>query len=171
MPDQSGPAGAVAAPIGPAKDAAIEALNLSDTAKNAAYKLKAQFPKVIFTSGRRDKAAQASAMASNVVQNRNWIKQTYIDSDAIRACQQWVDDNPDKVTRADIAAGLEAVLDGLTDAQLSHVSKHLSGDAFDVQPVTENADAIKQMLRTLTQQAGGKFLDKEGGLLRWHAQF
>jgi hypothetical protein len=171
LSDQSGFASAAGASGGFATDPAIEALNLSDTAKNTAYQLKAQFPSVIFTSGRRDKASQASAMASNVVLNRNWIKQTYIDSDAIRACQAWVDSNPGATTRAQIAAGLTGVLQGLTDEQLSHVSKHLSGDAFDVQPVTDNADAIQQMLRDLTQQAGGKFLNQEGGLLRWHAQF
>ena len=43
----------------------------------------------------------------------------------------------------------------------------LSGLAFDVQPVTEDADAIKKSIRAL---AGlDKFLEMEGGLVRWHA--
>ena len=153
------------------KDPDIEALDLSDKAKKAAYRLKAKFPNIVFTSGRRDKAAQARAMASNVVLNRKWIKQTYHSSEAIKACQKWVDDHPEKKTKAEIAAGLKSVLDGLTDKELAQVSKHLSGDAFDVQPVTNDAKEIKHMLRELTKETGGKFLDKEGGLVRWHAQF
>jgi hypothetical protein len=150
-------------------DPDIEALDLSDTAKKAAYELKKQYPSVVFTSGRRDKAAQASAMASNVVLNRTWIKETYATSDASTACQKWVDDNKDKKTKQEIADGLKGVMDGLTDAQLAQLSKHLSGDAFDVQPVDKDGAAIKKAIRGL---AGlGKFLEKEGGLVRWHAQF
>jgi hypothetical protein len=150
-------------------DSAIEALDLSDTAKKGAYELKRQYPAVVFTSGRRDKAAQASAMASNVVLNRNWIKETYASDDASIACQKWVDDNKDKTTKGDIADGLKGVMDGLTDAQLGQLSKHLSGDAFDVQPVDKDADGIKKAIRGLPGL--GKFLEKEGGLIRWHAQF
>ena len=150
-------------------DADIEGLNLSATAKAAAYALKKQFPDIVFTSGRRDKAAQASAMASNVVSNRKWIGQTYMSNDASKACQKWVDDNPDKKTKSEITEGLTGVLDGLTDEQLGQLSKHLSGDAFDVQPVTKDADKIKAAIKALPGL--GKFLDTEGGLVRWHAQF
>jgi hypothetical protein len=150
-------------------DPDIEALNLSDTAKKGAYELKRQYPAVVFTSGRRDKSAQASAMASNVVLNRTWIKETYASNDASKACQKWVDDNPDKKTKDEIAAGLKSVMDGLTDDQLGQLSKHLSGDAFDVQPVDKDADGIKKAIRGLPGL--GKFLEKEGGLIRWHAQF
>jgi hypothetical protein len=80
-----------------------------------------------------------------------------------------VDQNPDATSTTDIAAGLESVLSGFTDQELRQLSLHLSGDAFDVQPVTQNADQIKADIRAL---AGlDKFLGKEGGLLRWHAQF
>ena len=63
-------------------DPDIEALNLSDTAKKAAYALKSKYPSVTFTSGRRNKAEQARAMASNVIFNRTWIKDTYVPSEA-----------------------------------------------------------------------------------------
>src|SRR5262249_52042648 len=79
-----------------ATDAEIEALNLAATAKAAAYDLKKKHPSVSFTSGRRDKAEQASAMASNVILNRNWIKETYAASTARDSCQKWVDDHKDK---------------------------------------------------------------------------
>lgn len=151
------------------KDPAIEKLDLSDTAKKAAYELKKKYPSVVFTSGRRDKEGQARAMAGNVVSNRNWIKQTYKQSEARDACQKWVDDNKDKKTKKEIGDGLTETLNGLTDEQVSKLSKHLSGDAFDVQPVDKDADEIKKTIRGLPGL--DKFLDKEGGLVRWHAQF
>jgi len=49
------------------------------------------------------------------------------------------------------------------------LSKHLSGEAFDVQPVDKDAEAIKKTIRGLTGL--DKFFDTEGGLVRWHAQF
>ena len=150
-------------------DPEIEVLDLSDTAKKAAYQLKKKYPAVSFTSGRRDKSEQASAMAGNVVLNRTWIKETYAKSEASDACQKWVDDNKDKKTKDEIATGLKSVLDGLTDTQLALLSKHLSGDAFDVQPVEKDTDGIKTAIQGLSGLS--KFLEKEGGLVRWHAQF
>jgi len=150
-------------------DTQIEALNLAATARTAAYALKKAHPAVSFTSGRRDKADQARAMASNVVKNRQWIEETYAKSDLRKQCQDWVDANPDKKTQAEIAEGLLSVFNNASDADLGKFSKHLSGDAFDVQPVDKDADAIKKTIRGLTGL--DKFLDTEGGLVRWHAQF
>ena len=62
-----------------------------------------------------------------------------------------------------------SVFDGAADADLGKFSKHLSGEAFDVQPVDKDADEIKKTLRGLPGLS--KFLDTEGGLVRWHAQF
>jgi hypothetical protein len=108
-------------------------------------------------------------MASNVVKNRKWIEQTYAKSDLRTQCQDWIDKHTDKTTRADIAAGLLEALNAADDAQLGKLSKHLSGEAFDVQPVDKDAEAIKNTIRGL---AGlDRFLDTEGGLVRWHAQF
>jgi len=66
-------------------DHAIETLNLAPVAKAAAYELKRLHPTVVFTSGRRDKGAQARAMASNIVRNRQWVIQTYSDTEASAA--------------------------------------------------------------------------------------
>jgi hypothetical protein len=151
-------------------DPDIEALNLRGVARKAAYALKRAHPAVKFTSGRRSKDDQARAMASNVVLHRKWIEDTYASSTVSRACQKWVDKNPDKTTKQDIQAGLLSVLNQATDAQLAALSKHLSGDAFDVQPVETDADAIKKTIRRLVKGVG-TFLEKEGGLVRWHAQF
>ncbi len=153
------------------KDPEIEALDLSPKAKKAAYELKKKHPDVKFTSGRRDKAGQAHAMASNVVHNRTWIKETYRDSPARKACQKWVDEHPEATTQSAITAGLLEVLNGFDDDGVARLSKHLNGDAFDVQPVEgATGEEIKKTLRALTPPPA-LFLDKEGGLVRWHAQF
>lgn len=146
----------------------ISSLGLSSTAKKAAEALLKQYPDLEFTSGSRDLAEQARAMAGNVVLNRNWIKETYAKGDACTACQKWVDDNPEAKTKADIAAGLQKTLEGL-GKKAGQISKHLTGDAFDVQPVTKDAAAIKKAIKDLPGCT--KFLEREGGLVRWHAEF
>lgn len=76
------------------------------------------------------------------------------------------------MTKDEIEAGLLSVFNAATPTEVGNFSKHLSGEAFDVQPITNDAaqaDAIKNTIRGL---AGlGKFLETEGGLVRWHAQF
>ncbi|GAA5181834.1 hypothetical protein GCM10025771_29690 [Niveibacterium umoris] len=158
-----------AAAATPETDSAIEALNLAPTARLAAYALKKAHPSVTFTSGRRGKEDQARAMASNVVKNRKWIEETYANSPLRKKCQDWVDNNPGKKTQAEIQEGLLSVFNEATDEDLGKFSKHLSGMAFDVQPVDDDAEAIKKTIRGL--EGLDKFLDKEGGLVRWHAQF
>lgn len=150
-------------------DPQIEALDLTGDAYAGAYALKRAHPTVQFTSGRRNKTDQARAMAGNVVRNRRWIEQTYRDSPLRDRCQGWVDSHPQANTSAEIATGLLSVFDAATTEELGRFSKHLSGEAFDVQPVTQNAEAIKQTIRGLTGLS--KFLEMEGGLVRWHAQF
>ena len=150
-------------------DAQIEALDLAPTARAAAYVLKKAHPSVGFTSGRRDKVAQARAMASNVVKNRQWIVETYKVSALCTQLQNWVDQHPEKTVQADVAAGLLSVFDAASQADLGRFSKHLSGEAFDVQPVSIDADAIKKTIRGLPGLS--LFLDREGGLERWHAEF
>jgi len=150
-------------------DPDIEALDLAATAKNAAYELKRAHPSVVFTSGRRNKRDQARGMSENVILNRKWIEQTYAKTTARDNCQKWVDDHPDKQTQEEIEAGLASVIEALPDAELAKLSKHLSGEAFDVQPVTVDAEKIKATIRSLPGL--NVFLDMEGGLIRWHAQF
>lgn len=150
-------------------DAEIESLGLGEIARKAAYDLKKAHPSVKFTSGRRTKDQQAEAMASNVISNRKWIEQTYSSSAVRTKCQEWIDKNPDQKTQAEIKKGLVSVFNTFTDTELGKFSKHLSGDAFDVQPVSKNAEVIKKTIRGLPGLT--KFLDTEGGLVRWHAQF
>ena len=169
LPRDDTASGAAANFISAIMDPDIEALDLAPTAKKAAYELKRAHPSVIFTSGRRNKRDQARAMSENVILNRRWIEQTYAKTIASDNCQKWVNEHPDKTTQHEIEEGLANVIDALPDAELARLSKHLSGDAFDVQPVTEDAEKIKATIRSLH---GLKlFLDMEGGLIRWHAQF
>ncbi len=146
----------------------IASLNLSPVAEKAAELLQAQFPDIEFTSGRRDLAAQAHAMAGNVVTTRDFIKRTYAVNDASEACQRWVDDHPEATDQAAITAGLLATLQQL-GAKAGEISRHLTGDAFDVQPVTENAAAIKAAMGNLPGKRW--FTPVEAGLPRWHVEF
>ena len=166
-------AAVAAAPVAPADegatDPAIEKLLLRSIARAAAYELKRLHPQVVFTSGRRDKAAQARAMAENCVGRPNWISQTYTPNKASQACQQWVLSNPQATTAQEIAAGLLVTMNTLTDTELGQMSRHLSGDAFDIQPTEPDTANIKETIRALPGLR--TFLDREGGLVRWHAEF
>src|SRR3954471_1252011 len=151
------------------KPRSIESLNLSPKAKKAAEQLLKEYPNdIVFTSGRRDLAGQAHAMAGNVVKKRDWIGKTYASNDASKACQKWVDDHPEAKTQKEIAAGLLETLQGL-GPKAGQMSKHLTGDAFDVQPVKNNPDDVKKAIKELPGVK--QFLDKEGGLEIWHVGF
>ena len=148
----------------------IDALELTGHARRGAIALREKHPEVKFTSGRRNAHSQARAMSQNVAQNRDWIEQTYRHSEAALLLQGWIDANPHKKTAREIEDGLYAVMLGMPAVTLSKLSKHLSGEAFDVQPVPgDEGAAIKATIAGLPGL--DKFLEKEGGLTRWHAQF
>lgn len=148
----------------------IDALDLAPVADRAARELLAKCPDVRFTSGRRGVEDQARAMAGNVVSNRRWIEQTYTASPEAVTLQTWVTNHPEAKTREAIAAGLTAIMLKWDDKRKGRLSKHFSGEAFDVQPVADPRGAqIKAAIRTLPGLQ--KFLEREGGLIRWHAQF
>ncbi|HEV7745271.1 MAG TPA: hypothetical protein VGO56_09785 [Pyrinomonadaceae bacterium] len=144
----------------------IEEMNLEAVAKNAAKILLSKHPTIEFTSGRRGIFQQAHAMAGNVVKRRDWIAKTYL---AGAKLQQWVDQHSEAKTVDQITAGLEQVMKAMAPEELMKISRHLTGRAFDVRPVTTNAAAIKADILKLPGLH--RFLDKEGGLVRWHAQF
>jgi hypothetical protein len=155
----------------PASDPAVDALDLQPKAKAVANALKKKFPAISFTSGKRDETEeQASAMAGNVVKNRNWITETYADKTLAAQLQKWLDDNPKATTKADIAKGLSDTMSTWTDKEKGRLSAHFTGEAFDIQPQTDKAKEIKAEADSLASAQGGKFLEKEGGLERWHVQ-
>lgn len=149
----------------------ISELDLAEPALTAAILLRKKHPQVIFTSGRRGVVDQARAMASNVVKERRWIEQTYRDTPERKELQSWVDTHPMADTRDELQAGFMAVMRGWSEEQKGRLSKHFNGQAFDVQPLAPGpqATAIKATIRSLPGLT--KFLEKEGGLIRWHAQF
>jgi peptidoglycan hydrolase-like protein with peptidoglycan-binding domain len=153
-------------PAAPGNDLAIEALKLAEPARSAAYAVKQRHPWVVFTSGRRDVADQARAMAGNVVQNRRWIAETYASSPVSRAAQAWVDAHPEAQSSDAIAAGLLSVFQGFSAAEMGRLSYHLSGLAFDIQPVLNRLSEIVPTIQALPRLK--EFLTKEGGLDRWH---
>lgn len=144
----------------------IEEMDLQPVAKKAATILQSKHPNIQFTSGRRSVVQQAHAMAGNVIKNRKWIGQTYL---AGAKLQKWLDQHPEAKTVDQITAGLAQVMKAMPESDLMKISRHLTGRAFDVRPVTANAAAIKADIRKLPGLH--KFLEKEGGLIRWHAQF
>ena len=146
----------------------IEEMNLEPTAAAAAKLLLQKHPGIQFTSGRRDVTQQAHAMAGNIVSlnDRKWIGHTYIHGQALQA---WVDAHPEATTVDQITAGLAAVMNAMSEADRLKISRHLTGRAFDVRPVSQDAEAIKKDIRNLPGL--NKFLEMEGGHVRWHAQF
>lgn len=150
------------------KSRSIESLQLSPKAKKAAEQLLKQYPDIVFTSGRRDLAGQAHAMAGNVVKKRDWIEKAYASSAASKACQKWVDEHPEAKTQKQIAAGLLETLKAV-GPKAGQISTHLTGDAFDVQPVKKNPDEVKKSIKKLPGVK--QFLDHEGGLEIWHVGF
>jgi len=152
-----------------AVDPSIENLALNPVAKQAAYLLKQRHPDVIFTSGRRSKADQARAMSQNVMQRRDWIGATYRPTAISEACQNWVDAHAEADTAPAIAAGLLSVMNSLPDDQVFQLSLHLSGNAFDIQPVVPDVNNIEATVATLPGYKN--FLNNEGGLTIWHAEF
>jgi peptidoglycan hydrolase-like protein with peptidoglycan-binding domain len=150
-------------------DPAIEALNLSEPARSAAYTIKRRHPWVVFTSGRRDLVRQASAMASNVVRNRGWIGQTYAVNPVSAAAQGWVDAHPEARTQQAIADGLLSVFRTFSAQDLGRLSHHLSGLAFDVRPEPSQAAAFWNTVLSLPGLR--QRFDTEGGLTIWHVGF
>ncbi len=144
----------------------IEEMDLEPIAKDAATAFQEKYPHLEFTSGRRSIFQQAHAMAGNVVHHRKWIGQAYL---AGAKLQQWVDNHPEANTVDEITAGLEEVMNAMPEEELLKISRHLTGRAFDLRPVRAHAAAIKADIRALPGLH--KFLDHEGGLVRWHAQF
>ena len=150
--------------IGPS----IDSLGLVDYVADAARSLLKSHPELVLTSGRRNTEQQASAMAGNVVKNRNWITDTYRASPERMSLQAWIDAHPAAATREAIAAGLVGIMSTWSDAQKGGFSRHFSGQAFDIRPVPDDG-TITATIRALPNLR--KFLDKEGGLTIWHADF
>ena len=145
----------------------VDELELEPAARQAATLLKQKHPHLEFTSGRRTIHQQAHAMAANIValNDRQWIGKTYF---AGAKLQHWVDTHPQAKTVDAITAGLEQTMNAMSEAQVLSISKHLTGK-FDIRPVTTNSAVIVADIEALPGLV--RFLQTEGGHVRWHAQF
>lgn len=157
----------------------IETLKLNGQALEGAKTLFAKHPFVVFTSGFRTAAEQAEAMATNVIQSQDseWIAKTYAPSkirDALQANVRGFVGNVEQ-TRKELIQDLTLIFTrtmlAFPDKERGHISKHLAGLAFDISPIT--AEPRASHVRYSIQHLPGltKFLEHEGGLLRWHVQF
>jgi hypothetical protein len=146
----------------------IEEMQLAPVAKNAATILRSKHPGLEFTSGLRSVRQQAHAMAANIVSlhDRKWIGNTYL---AGAKLQAWVDQHPGAVTVDALTDGLEQTMNAMPEEERTKISRHLTGRAFDITPVVLNSRVIKADIQALPGLH--KFLDHEGGHVRWHAQF
>ena len=146
----------------------IEEMQLEPVAKTAATVLKNNWPNLEFTSGRRTVRQQAHATAANIVglNDRQWIEKTYL---AGAPLQAWVNQHPEAVTVDAITDGLEQTMNAMPEEDLLKISRHLTGRAFDIRPVILNSKVIKADILKLPGLH--RFLDHEGGHVRWHAQF
>lgn len=145
-------------------------LDLTPEAEAVARNLQERFGEmVVFSSGRRGRVEQARAMAHNVVRGgRQWIAATYRPSAPSLALQKWVDMHPAVTDVSRLTSGFAAVLARFGAAELATLSKHFTGDAFDLEPVPEPSGAVLHAY--LSTHPGIRFLDHEGGLVRWHVQ-
>lgn len=152
----------------------IDQMRLNPTAKAGAVILKERCPYVVFTSGRRDRHAQARIMAENSIGERQWVSHTYLHAADF---QTWLDLHPEAQTVEQIAHGFSHILAAMPDDDLEKLSRHCSGNAFDVLPLIRDAKGTPteegQMVLLVIRQLPGldKLLTKEGGKVRWHAQF
>lgn len=151
----------------------VDQLSLAPAAYKGAKLLAAMFPEIVFTSGRRSIEKQARVMAVNSMKNRRFIEQTYLDGDSL---QQVVNKLPIDCSQATMEANLYNALLSLDAIGLMRVSRHLTGDAFDIQPIvdcsgipsTKGQMVIDYIRRNMAE---AKMLLREGGLVIWHVQF
>jgi hypothetical protein len=149
----------------------VAQMKLEPVAHEAALRLQKSCPGVQFTSGRRTMQDQARAMTANLRSNVRWIGQTYTHGQALQA---WVDRHVHHMTWDELEQGLFEQLMAMPNAH--QISRHLTGLAFDVLPMTDhdgmptaNGRAVMDFIQNELQPR--RFLTREGGLIRWHVDF
>lgn len=157
----------------------------------------AEHPWTTVTSGKRDRAQHARALAENELKAPGFILATYAESRPKRALLATLAKG--RGTVALLTAAFLTTLNGFTDRELLALSCHYDGTAVDLQPelralkkgepaflwgdamVEELRDGVRYtltgrcaVLATLLEREaksrGGKFLLREGGLIRLHWQ-
>lgn len=162
---------------------AIARLSLNAQAHACAVAIAQQHPDVVFTSGRRTRDDQARAMARNIVQDREFRaanpktkRKPYLDiylaHTVIASIKRWLREHPKAVTAAEIEHGLKQVFAGMTDTEMTKLSRHFSGNAFDIAPVDGmRGQMILATIKREVSERGARLIENEGGVRVWHVQF
>lgn len=151
-------------------------LDLAEPALSAALHLESLFPDIVFTSGRRSREDQARAMAQNIaIAGLPWLAKTYKKSPVRDGIAAAIGRLPVPRSASAIQGAISAYFLGKPDSFVAAISRHLSGLAFDIKPMidaagvpTPRGERVIAEIRRLPQL--DKFLDHEGGLVRWHVQ-
>lgn len=120
------------------------------------------------TSGHRNVAGQARAMAVNVALNRAWIGQTYIHGAAL---QTLIDAHPEWVTAERIGEGLYQAM--ILDPALARgISHHLMlpCPCFDLSPESATYDVRLRIEDYQNEGVITKVLYREGSLDKAHVE-
>lgn len=143
------------------RDIEIEKWNLAPHAFEGATALKGKVSSLIITSGRRNRHVEAQAWATNLKNNKDWIKQlaSYTRNlPEIESFEEWLTNNWDNGENVmgnqdAIASKLEEAFNKLTDEQMSMVSNHFEGLAIDVKPDNSiNKELLKELPYVNEQQ-------------------
>lgn len=154
----------------------IAQMKLSPNARKGAEWAKTRHPNLVFTSGRRDVRDQARVMANNVTKyGRGWLIATYKPTPILKTLNGWLDANPSVADSKTIADGFYDCLLACHSTDLSAVSRHLTGDAWDAQWPASNEEG-ERIAADIRQQMPAEYgLDKvitrEGALRVIHVQF
>lgn len=159
----------------------VKALQLEELALSGAVRLVRAFPGIVFTSGKRSTDSQAQAMAKNghAVAERDgltdrdgltkYILNTHRDTTSRALLIAELKLMKPTATLAQLAGALNNVMSRMAPEQLSQISLHVSGLAFDIKP---DSVPIEKLRAALTLLPGySKFLEDEAGLKRWHVEF
>ena len=154
----AGTAPVATADAGAATDSDVDALDLQSDVANAAKALKAKVPAVRFTSGRRSLEEDSSAVAANIVANRNYVN-TFVDSEPKKLIKTWVDGHP-TATKAEITDAIVKILEPMNDTKRSYWSLHLGGRAFDISQTSCTLAEVQAVFPQALQEE-----------THWHVQF
>lgn len=143
---------------------------LVGVARDVALQMAKDFPEMRITSARRTVLEQAQKMATNVVLNRSWIRETYALARAATECQAWADIHP-KAPYAELTEAFARIIEAMDEHARRQLSRHITGEAFDILPVGgARGEKMREALQEWARKKSGKFLDREGGLTIWHWQ-
>lgn len=129
---------------------------LRGSAKAAATELDRAYPQCVMTSGLRSADAQAQADAKNCFSNPEYLKlHSGAVKDRLQAALTALGSSPSQDA---IYQAFVGILGTASTDELSHYSKHVSGDAFDVGPnstkkaMPGNAAAVLTALDSMMDQ-------------------